>query len=83
MLRLPFAFDGFHRGHLREGHKTARRDAAQTVLDAFEFAFPQWFSKPYTKTLHHQTTPLGGQEMSEFVDDDQDVEQHDHLQQNE
>src|SRR5262249_30326614 len=78
-----FPLDGFHGGHLGQGDITAGRDRAQAIGDAVDFLLPDRFSEPDGEAIDLQTPPAGGDEMAQFVDEDQQIEEEQDLDQNE
>ena len=75
--RFGFAFDGFHGGHLREGDVTAAGDGAEDVFDAVDFLRPKRLAEPDGELVDLEAAPFGGEEVAEFVDDDEDVKEQD------
>jgi hypothetical protein len=70
------AFEGLHRGHLRQRDKSAGGDPAEAVLHAVDFLFPDRLAEPDLETVDSQATPFRGPEVAEFMDEDDDVEHH-------
>ena len=69
------SFDCFHGGHLRERDVTSGRDTSQTVLHAVDGLFPNRLSEPNVELVDDQAPPFCGEEVTELVDEDEDVEE--------
>jgi len=52
---------------------------AEAVFDPADGFAPDRLAEPDRKFLHDQPAPLGGQKMSELMDDDEQVENQDDL----
>jgi hypothetical protein len=61
---------------LRQRHKPACRDPAEAVLHAVDFFFPNRFPEPNLETVDLEPTPLACEKVAEFVDENDDVEDH-------
>ncbi len=75
--RLRLAFDGVRVGHLRQRDITACRYGAEDVVDAVDLPGPERLAEPDGEFIDLQAAPFGGEEMAQFVDDDEDVEERD------
>ncbi len=80
---IAFAFDDFHRGHLRQRDVAAHRDAAQAILHAVDFLFPKRFSEPDGEALHFEAPPARSQEMPQLMDSNQQIEEQQHFKHDE
>ncbi|MEI9895085.1 MAG: hypothetical protein WDN28_14650 [Chthoniobacter sp.] len=69
---------GIHQ--LRQFDEAAEGDAAEAVGDAIDLLLPQRFAEPDAKALHDRAAPAGGEEMAPFMHDDEEVEDHQHFQ---
>jgi hypothetical protein len=58
---------------LGQGYVAAGRDASEDVFDPIDLLLPQGFTEPDAELFDDQTTPAGGEEMPEFVNDDHQV----------
>ena len=80
---IRLAFDGFHRGHLRQRDVAAGGNPAEGVFDVADFLLPDGLAEPDGEAVHLQTAPLGGEEMAQLVNTDEQVEQQHHFQRHE
>ena len=79
---FALAFDGFHRGHLRQGDVAAGGDAAEGVFDAVDLGLPDRLAEPDGEAVNLQAAPARGQEVAELMHEDEQVEKRQHFQRN-
>ncbi len=70
-------FQRAHGSHLRQTDKTARGNAAQAIVHAVDGLLPDRLAEPDLKGFDLKAAPFGGEEVSEFVNHDHQVEHHD------
>src|SRR5690606_23043665 len=70
------AFDGSNGSHLRQGNEAAGGNPAESVLDAVDGFFPDGLSEPDLEAVDLEPAPAPGEEMTELVNEDDDVENH-------
>jgi hypothetical protein len=75
--RIGLALNGFHGRHLRQGDVATGGNGAKEILDAIDFLGPERFAEPDGEFIDLEAAPFGGEEMAEFVDDDEDVKEKD------
>ncbi|MFM1944158.1 MAG: hypothetical protein RI897_3140 [Verrucomicrobiota bacterium] len=80
---VGFAFDGFHGGHLGEGDEAAGGDGSEGVDYAVDLFLPEGFTEPDGEFFHLKAAPAGGEEVSQFVDEDEEVKEEYDLQDDE
>ena len=66
--------EGLHGRELRDGHKTSCGDRAQSVFHTTNRFTPDRLSKPDGKFFHYKAAPARCQKMSQFVNNDQEIE---------
>src|SRR6185369_1478151 len=64
----------FHRRELRELDEAAAWHTAEAVNHAVDLLFPQRFSKPNAKFLDNQPAPARGEEVTQLMNDDHEIE---------
>jgi hypothetical protein len=79
-LLVGLSFDGFHRRHLWKGDITPSGNPTERVFDTVEGFTPDRFAKPDGETFNLETTPAGGEEVTQFVDEDEKVQREQRFQ---
>ena len=76
LASLAAPLDGLHRRHLGQCDKATRRNPTEPVLHPIDFLFPNRCAEPNLEALDAQAAPLGGEEVTQLVDKNNDVENH-------
>ena len=79
-LLISLSLDRLHRGKLGNGHEPSGRNASQAVLHASHGLRPEGLAEPDGELLHLQAPPLRGEEVTQFMDHDEEVEEQHHLE---
>src|SRR5882724_6474014 len=74
-VQIRLTLDDIHRRKLRKRDEASERKRPERVLHAVECLFPERFAEPDAEFFYVEPSPARGQKMSQFVDDNQHVEQ--------
>src|SRR5213592_3072536 len=82
-VHIRLTLDNVHRRKLGQRDKASERQRTERVLDTVDCLFPEWFTEPDAEFFYVKPSPAGGQKMSQFMDNNQQIKQDENLEEDE